>query len=302
MTDISIAGESKASSTRSLILNINIFNKQSRGIRNYKETWLTIGPNERTTMIKCCEEYIVIYVAKGNLSVIIYDQKTKELIKLSGGDKQEGSIIRIKENSIFYIENRVDEKATLEICYLENTLLECEAKECELVSELASRKDVSLQTDITNYIKEEMPGIIRAKNMNFVVKLSDIETLRSNAIKTAGTYRARICLHTSNTSRLHSMIILMKKNSRVQSAMHLDKDESITLIKGDAVYHTIEPSEKDLKQKRINVGCFNSKRYCHLRTNKYIIHQLIPTSSEVIFLENTTGPFNRSATIEFDHP
>ena len=70
----------------------------------------------------------MIYVAKGNLSVIIYDQKTKELIKLSGGDKQEGSIIRIKENSIFYIENVGDEKATLEICYLENTLLECEAR------------------------------------------------------------------------------------------------------------------------------------------------------------------------------
>ena len=58
-------------------------------------------------------------------------------------------------------------------------------QECELVS-VSFKKDVSLQTDITNYIKEEMPGINRAKNMNFAVKLSDIE-IHKAMLKTAGT-------------------------------------------------------------------------------------------------------------------
>ena len=106
--------------------------------------------------------------------------------------------------------------------------------------------------------------------------------------------RIRICLH-SPSDLIHEMIILVKKGSYIRPAKHVNKTESLHVIKGraKAVFFNDKGEIKAIKK----LSKYPESNFLY-RMNKDIFHTLIVESEHFIFHEATNGPFNRSNTIE----
>jgi cupin fold WbuC family metalloprotein len=136
-------------------------------------------------------------------------------------------------------------------------------------------------------------GIIDYSGKFIALNELDIERL-VNQVDFTEKKRIRICLH-SPGDLIHEMIILVKKGSYIRPAKHINKTESLHVIKGraKAVFFN---DDGDIEC--INILSRYPESYFIYRMNTDIFHTLIVDSEHFIFHETTNGPLNRSDTVE----
>jgi cupin fold WbuC family metalloprotein len=133
-----------------------------------------------------------------------------------------------------------------------------------------------------------MKNIYKKKTIIFLnTKLNNIDyknifnklSYSSNGIK-------RICLHKSEKSKLHIMILQTKKGFKFPKHSHLDTNEFLFILKGKLEL-TIYNSHNI--KKKVLFG--NSKDMTLIK--KGVPHSTNPLSDKCIYLEVKNGPYNR---------
>ena len=106
--------------------------------------------------------------------------------------------------------------------------------------------------------------------------------------------KSRYCFHKDKNSKVQEMIICHKKDYYVRPHKHLDKDESIFVIKGKAKAVFFN-NNGDIK-KISKLGNFNTNRTFYYKLNSKFFHTLIIQSRYFIFHEVSEGPFKKNKT------
>lgn len=117
----------------------------------------------------------------------------------------------------------------------------------------------------------------------------------SEALQASINGRIRLCTHKDGQDPLHEMFIVFSGNNYVMPAKHLDKDESLLLIEGEADYAFFDGIGNIINS--IPLGAYGqADRQFFCRIPSGTEHSLLVTSSRLIAKETTTGPFNRADT------
>ena len=106
--------------------------------------------------------------------------------------------------------------------------------------------------------------------------------------------RIRLCAHKNNDELVHEMFIVHPYKAYVRPHRHINKIESMLILKGEADY-VIFKNDGRLEHS-IQMGDLRSGKpfYNSLRVATY--HTILIRSKWLVFLEITNGPFNRKDT------
>ena len=102
---------------------------------------------------------------------------------------------------------------------------------------------------------------------------------------------ARVCLHKDHSSRLMTMLIVIINKFEYPIHRHKWKDEAYTVIKGSLVFK--EFTEEGILKQEV---CL--RKGDTLMNNMKTYHTLVPRTNSVAFVETTTGPFDKTKTLE----
>ncbi len=118
----------------------------------------------------------------------------------------------------------------------------------------------------------------------------DLKTLARMAQGTARK-RIRLCTHQDAQSALQEMFIVHTIDAYVRPHKHLDKDESLHILTGEAELVFFDESGRI--DGRLTLGPRESGQpfYCRVPRNRF--HMLIILTDVLIFRETTSGPFDR---------
>ena len=100
----------------------------------------------------------------------------------------------------------------------------------------------------------------------------------------------RLCLHSSNSSTLHVMLIKFNKSKKNLMHFHKNKCEFYYVLSGK-----LDIVTKIGKKFQHNILKENEMFYLHNKT----IHSVNVFTKQVIFLEIRPGPFNKNDSIKY---
>jgi cupin fold WbuC family metalloprotein len=106
--------------------------------------------------------------------------------------------------------------------------------------------------------------------------------------------RARLCLHPSVDERLHNMLIVLRRGTRIPVHRHLEKAECYHVISG--LMSLILCSESGGELRRVPLGAPDSGRSFVCRIAAGMWHTVEVESEEVILHESTIGPYQPADT------
>jgi cupin fold WbuC family metalloprotein len=126
------------------------------------------------------------------------------------------------------------------------------------------------------------------------INKADINELIDKA-KFTPRNRVRFCSHFSTDEKVHEMFIVHPKGAYVRPHKHLNKPESMIIIEGEADYVVFDDDGK-IKEV-ISMGDYRSNKpfYQSVRAGQF--HSLVIHSEWLVFLEITSGPFDKSDTV-----
>lgn len=107
--------------------------------------------------------------------------------------------------------------------------------------------------------------------------------------------RSRLCTHAGPESLLQEMFIVHDKSCYVRPHKHLDKEECVTVLRGevDIVLFDVEGGIREV----VRLGDRNSGRAFCCRMVFGTYHMFLIRSDVLVFCEATTGPFDRGRMI-----
>jgi len=137
-------------------------------------------------------------------------------------------------------------------------------------------------------------NVDHSKNRTFDIGLKDIEMMINKAHNFSnGKYR--LCSHTAADEEVHEMFIVHPRNTYVRPHEHVNKTESILIIKGELNF--IEFNRNGDVKKNIKMSEINSDEKFYHSSKAGLYHSLWFKSDWVVFLEITKGPFIANETI-----
>jgi len=107
--------------------------------------------------------------------------------------------------------------------------------------------------------------------------------------------RVRLCSHSSPNDLVHEMFIIHKKGQYIRPHKHINKEESMIVLKGEVDYVCFDNSGKVIEVTRM--GDLHSALPFYFNNKDGIFHTLIIRSEWLAFLEITKGPFNKRETL-----
>jgi len=130
-----------------------------------------------------------------------------------------------------------------------------------------------------------------------VVKFSseDICFLKER-VRFCSKKRNRICSHLAKDDQLHEMLICVMAGSYIAPAKHTSRAESLHVIEGLADIVFFDEGGKASKVIQLTEPALSGNFY--YRMNSEIYHMLMVRSEFFVFHEVTTGPFDRSSTVQ----
>ena len=126
------------------------------------------------------------------------------------------------------------------------------------------------------------------ENINFLIGLAK-NTVRQ---------RVRLCCHKSPQDIVHEMIIVHPRYAYVRPHMHLNKAESMIVLKGEVDYITFK--EKGTIDQVISMGESRGNKPFYQSIRSESFHSLLIKSEWLVFLEITNGPFIKEDTVYAD--
>lgn len=107
--------------------------------------------------------------------------------------------------------------------------------------------------------------------------------------------RIRYCVHESPNDNVHEMFIVHPRGAYVRPHKHLNKIESMLVLKGNVDYVVFE--DDGSVRKVIQMGDSSSGKTFYNSMRESIFHTLLIRSEWLVFLEITQGPFERKDTL-----
>lgn len=107
--------------------------------------------------------------------------------------------------------------------------------------------------------------------------------------------RVRTCIHRSNDDRMHEMFIAFTGSNYVRPSLHIGKDESLHVLKGDADYFFFDGQGRITDC--IALGPYGSQHQFYCRIPASSEHALLIRSDFIAIHETTPGPFRRDDTV-----
>jgi cupin fold WbuC family metalloprotein len=164
----------------------------------------------------------------------------------------------------------------------------------EVAAECASRKIASPSDELFERVNEV---IYRSSRQLVTVNFKQLAPI-IDAAKNSPLRRARLCCHNGPEEKLQEMFIVLASGVDIEESMHLKKDESLTVIKGEGCYDF--PNEDGSLRETAKLSPYLSDvisdEYFFARINRYVPHKIKVTSDFMLIHEATTGPFVKSDT------
>jgi cupin fold WbuC family metalloprotein len=107
--------------------------------------------------------------------------------------------------------------------------------------------------------------------------------------------RMRLCTHRSINDSVHEMFITLHRDSYIRPHKHLDKAESLLVLKGSAKFLTFDRRGSTITKTEINN--FDSGAVFYHKMDKSVYHSILVKSKYLSFLEITKGPLRREDTV-----
>ena len=107
--------------------------------------------------------------------------------------------------------------------------------------------------------------------------------------------RIRFCAHESPTDQVHEMLIVHPREAYVRPHSHLNKIESMMVLKGE-VDHVIFEDDGSVRS-ICPMGELSSGKTFYNSLREATYHTLLIRSEWLVFLEVTQGPFDRKDTM-----
>ena len=234
---------------------------------------------------KNTNQTICICVLRGSVLVQVVEKINNKLdSKRIMGDinHRKDFVLRANQNYYLKIKNSNSEKALL------------------LVSTGPADNECQNTRDINTgiMVNSESEGVLRAKSEVCWINYDAMEELEKMA-HNSKLRRSRICLHMNDNETMQNMLICLMKDSRIKIAKHKDKDETTTVLRGKANIHIYnEKVEKEEAMSLLETISLdrNKNYYCNVAAGIY--HKLEAITGNILYLETTSGPFNKNETIE----
>ena len=118
--------------------------------------------------------------------------------------------------------------------------------------------------------------------------------LLSDSAKKNFSNKFRICTHEPK-DKIHEMFIYHEKDYFVRPHMHLNKTETLFILKGSIDYIIFD--KKGNIKNLFQLSDKGSKKFVYLRIKPNTFHSMIIKSKYVIFYEITSGPFYKKDTV-----
>lgn len=110
--------------------------------------------------------------------------------------------------------------------------------------------------------------------------------------------RTRILMHPSATSNIHEMYVLYGKETFIRANKHIDRDESVFLLKGVIDVVLFEDNGHISQVVRLEANSPSHSSFILLPANRY--HSVIIRSDYALLFESTPGPFDPLVTVFAD--
>lgn len=107
--------------------------------------------------------------------------------------------------------------------------------------------------------------------------------------------RIRICNHVTPNEKLHEMLMLFSRDTFVTPSMHIDREESLLILDGEARYIFFDKDGSVTNVVPLSNNPLKGFYYCRVPKNTF--HMLVVDSPYVLVKETATGPFDKSSTI-----
>ena len=143
-------------------------------------------------------------------------------------------------------------------------------------------------------IRRESDEVLYPETDVVVVDASDLKELKRLALLNP-RQRIRLCVHRSQSNRLHEMFIVHTRDCYVRPHKHLGKAESMAVLEGEVdvvLFH-----EDGTIRQVIRMGEPNSGKAFYHRLSEPIYHTLLIRTDFLVFHESTEGPFLRKMTV-----
>jgi cupin fold WbuC family metalloprotein len=127
---------------------------------------------------------------------------------------------------------------------------------------------------------KEHPVHINKNQVNKLINLASIDLKRK---------RVRYCIHKEASDPLHEMIIIHGSGEYIRPHMHLDKEETLLILSGEAEYFLFDDAGNI--QKKMAMGDFNSGKPFVIHIPALVYHTLLIKSEWLVFCEIASGPF-----------
>ena len=137
------------------------------------------------------------------------------------------------------------------------------------------------------------PEVLYPSEKRIGLSLENIDELKALALKNPDK-KIRICMHSNPYEVVHEMIIIHVRDYYVRPHAHLDREESIYIIEGEA--DLVFYDGKGLIIEKIQMGELKSGRVFYYKIPKNQIHTFKIHSEWLVFKEVTHGPFNADTT------
>ena len=137
--------------------------------------------------------------------------------------------------------------------------------------------------------------VIHSKKDKFSLSSKDINSY-IDYFKKNNLENFRFCCHKNVKDKLHQMFILHKKNYYIRPHKHLNKIETVVILKGKIQF--IRFNSKGNINEVVNLSSTNSlNTRFFVSVPKNSFHMMMIKSPVAVFLETTLGPFKKKDTI-----
>lgn len=134
------------------------------------------------------------------------------------------------------------------------------------------------------------PEVLYVEVQGTPVSNEDIDELVAGARSTPRG-RIRLCTHAGPESSLQEMFIVHDRNAYVRPHKHMDKDECITVLRGEVDLVYFDDAGRINGHVRLGESGSGSPFSC--RVCRGVWHMFVIRSEVLVFSEVTTGPFCR---------
>ena len=142
--------------------------------------------------------------------------------------------------------------------------------------------------------KKETAEVLLASEAISTLNKNDIQDLIQFAEKNTSK-KVRFCSHQSPDELMQEMFIVHPKDVYVRPHKHLDRVESILILQGEVDYILFDDSGNIEKIIKMGDNTTGKNFYASVRDKKY--HSFIIKSDWLVFLEITTGPFDKTKSV-----